>query len=56
MVMGRDSCSEGCEFNPSTIYWMNFFTLNCCKFCSKKRPGMAYLKKLSYEILLILIY
>ena len=26
VVMGGDSCSEGCGLNPSTVYWMDIFS------------------------------
>ena len=26
MVMGGDSCSEGCGFDSGTIYWIDIFS------------------------------
>ena len=40
--------------NPSAVYWMDIFTLICCKNCivcfktpkiNKKRPGLAHIFK-----------
>ena len=55
MVMGRDSCSKGREFQSlHHILDGHFFTFICCKNCNvclkrqkemKKRPGLAHLKK-----------
>ena len=51
VVMGRDSCSEGCGFKSQHDI-LDFLTFICGKNCivclkneNKKRPGMAHLKK-----------
>ena len=33
MVKEEDSRSEGCEFEFRARYWMDFFTIICCKIC-----------------------
>ena len=53
MVMGKDSCSKGHEFESwHHILDGHFFTFICCKNCvfektkmNEKRPGFAHLKK-----------
>ena len=53
MVMGRDSCSEGCEFESHLDgHFSHMFVIQIVIFVSKdenknkKRPGMAHLKRL----------
>ena len=50
MVVGGESCSEGCGSESQPTGW-TFFTMICCKNCNvcfkktqimKNRPGMAH--------------